>query len=195
VRNEGLAETRAPVVHFLDDDDLAEPGHYADVLRALARHPRAGVVLGRIEPFGELASAVERERAVFAVSQRRARRLHRAGRLGIVAAQLFTSPTLFVNSACMVRREVATAVGGYDTELRVMEDVDFYTRAIRAAGLVFLDRVAVRYRTGYHSLMNAAREQEVTAAYARMYARYRAAHGSLELLGLKALAKSVIKWT
>jgi glycosyltransferase involved in cell wall biosynthesis len=45
-RNAGLAEARAAVVAFLDDDVLTEPGWLAGVLGAWDRWPDAGVVCG-----------------------------------------------------------------------------------------------------------------------------------------------------
>jgi glycosyltransferase involved in cell wall biosynthesis len=195
VRNEGLADTRGAVVHFLDDDDIVAPGVYSAALDAFARNASRGVVFGRIEPFGDAESSVLREGRLFATSERRARRLRHSGRFPVVAAELFAEPTLFVNSACMIRREVALRIDGYDEAIRVMEDVDFYTRAIRESGFVFLDRVVIRYRTGYPSLMNAAQQRDVYLAFERMYDKYRAAHGATELLFIKILAKSLIRWT
>jgi len=196
VRNDAVLQTRAPIVHFLDDDDRAAPGAYRDVLTTFREHPDRGVVFGRVAPFGEDAAAVAREQAVFATSRRRARicqRLH--SRRALAAYELYASPTLFVNSACFIRRDHVAAIGGYDAELEVMEDVDFFTRAIRRFGFVYLDRVVVEYRTGYVSLMNKVTDpRPVDAAYARMYAKYRAAYGARELRALRLFAKGVLRW-
>ena len=54
----------------------------------------------------------------------------------------------------MIRRSCAEAVGGFDTRLRVAEDVDFYARAIRQFGAQFIDRVTLRYRIWNASLMH-----------------------------------------
>jgi len=202
VRNEGWPEARGQLVHFLDDDDRVARFAYREVLDTFSKHPDRGVVFGRIEPFGDDPAAVERERRVFERSARRSRFLQRLGCLGgrlslagLVAGQLFCNPTAFVNSACIIRREHIAALGGYDEQLKLMEDVDFFTRAIRAFGFVFLDRVLVQYRTGAPSLMNDVAEQnDVSSVYQAMYVRYSGEHGMAELLGLKLMGKAVVRW-
>ena len=52
-RNLGLQDARAEIVHFLDDDDLAPEGFYADALEVFARKPGIGVIFGKVAPFGE----------------------------------------------------------------------------------------------------------------------------------------------
>jgi glycosyltransferase involved in cell wall biosynthesis len=196
VRNDGWCGARGRFIHFLDDDDRVAAGAYRDAIEAFERNPDRGVVFGRIEPFGSVASAVEHERAVFRVSTRRARRLARLGsRRCLVANQLYASPTLFVNSACLIRAGHVAQLGGYDERITVMEDVDFYTRAIREFGFVFLDRVLVEYRTGDPSIMqNLTDGRGVDDAYGVMYRKYRESHGGAELLALKVLAKAVVRW-
>ena len=63
-------------------------------------------------------------------------------------------PTVLVNSARLIRRECVEALGGYNEDLAVFEDVDFYLRAIRRFGCVFVDRPVLEYRTGAPSLMH-----------------------------------------
>jgi glycosyltransferase involved in cell wall biosynthesis len=48
-RNTGLAAARAPVIAFIDDDVEAEPGWLAAMVRALAEHPEADCLGGRIK--------------------------------------------------------------------------------------------------------------------------------------------------
>jgi GT2 family glycosyltransferase len=199
VRNAGWPLARGRFVHFLDDDDRVVPGAYRDVVHAFAAHPAAGMVYGRIEPFGDDRAAVERERRVFARAARRSRlyaRSRRAGRMLVVANQLYSGSTVHVNSACVIRREHIQALGGYDEELKVVEDLEFYVRAMRAFGYVFLDRPLIQYRTGAPSLMNAAMAERgrVATAYRRIYAKYRAEHGPVELFAMKVVAKAVLRW-
>ena len=112
----------------------------------------------------------------------------------VVAKQLYGG-TVMVNSACVIRREHVAALGGYDEELRLCEDLEFYIRAMRAYGCFFLDRPVVQYRTGAPSLMNAGMaDGKVASAYSRVYAKYRAEHGRAELLALKVVAKAVLRW-
>jgi glycosyltransferase involved in cell wall biosynthesis len=206
VRNEGLRFARAPVLHFLDDDDRVVPGAYRAVLDALEAHPDRGVAFGRITPFGGERTEMEHEHYVFDRAARCARLYGRVpgSRALAVAHTFFTVTPLFVNSACFVRRAVADAIGGYDATVKVAEDLDFYTRAIRAFGFVFVDRPVLEYRIVAGSLMASHRPgvaghrpagDEGTARSARlMYSKYRAAHGAGELLALKAVGKLLLRW-
>lgn len=197
VRNDAWPDARGRIVHFLDDDDRVVPGAYREVLAAFDRHPASGVVYGVVEPFGEDPAALAHERRVFGRAARRARLYHRLhAPLLVVANQLFGGSTLHVNSACFIRREHLAALGGYDEQVRVVEDLDLYVRAIRAYGCVFLDRTLVEYRTGTPSLMHNAVDQTplVATSYRHMYGKYRAAYGAVELLALKVVAKAVLQW-
>jgi glycosyltransferase involved in cell wall biosynthesis len=196
VRNLGWPGCTGRFVHFLDDDDRAAPGAYWAVAEAFDANPGRGVVFGRVEPFGDDQGAVAREQKVFATSTRRARRFQRLGwRTWVAAHQLFCAPTLLVCSAGLVRREHVAPLGGFDPGLPLVEDVEFYTRAIRRFGFVHLPRPVVEYRTGAPSLMNAHRKSQddaVDVSYQRMYAKYRDEHGALELMALKVLAKGLL---
>jgi len=198
VRNEGLGSTRAPILHFLDDDDRVAPGSYRAVLEAFAANPDRGVVFGRVEPFAADGIDLRHEQEVFGRAARCARRYRRLdSRFLQVAHTFFTASPLFVCSACYVRRDVALAAGGFDREIAHVEDLDFYTRAIRASGSVFLDRDVLEYRVGAGSIMDAHRAGggNVNPGSARrMYAKYREAHGGAELLALKLLGKGVLRW-
>jgi glycosyltransferase involved in cell wall biosynthesis len=195
VRNDGWPQARGRFVHFLDDDDHAAPGAYRDVVRAFDAHPEVGVVYGRVEPFGDDPAAVLRERRVFSAAARRARIYERIGSpLLVVANQLFAG-TVTVNSACVIRRELVAPLGGYDEELRLCEDLEFYVRAMRAYGCAFVDRPVAEYRTGAPSLMNAGMaDGKVASVYGRIYGKYRAEHGRAELFALKLLGKTVLRW-
>ncbi len=196
VRNDGWPRARGRFVHFLDDDDHVAPGAYRDIVAAFAAHPDRGVVFGRVEPFGDDPKVLERKRRGFAGSARRARMFQRLGSpLCLVANQLYSTPTVLVNSACVIRREHVGALGGYDPQIMVVEDLEFYIRAIRAFGFVYLDRIIARYRTGAPSITHDLQDDRpIAAAYKAIHAKYRAMYGVAELLALKVLAKSLIQW-
>jgi GT2 family glycosyltransferase len=169
-------------VHFLDDDDVLETGALADTVAALDR-TGAGVAFGIIVPFGDDPTALSHERTYFAEGLSRLRSFRT--RVGLVTTMLFDSTPL-VNSAFTVRRDTAHAVGGYSPTVRIVEDVDFYLRAIRRSGFVFVQRPLVGYRTGTPSIMHSLQDLSVLrGSYNEIYANYRRDFGRVEFNALR----------
>lgn len=182
VRNEGLKMARGEFLHFLDDDDVFREGALAAAVEGL-RRTNAGVAVGLVEPFGPDPAAVRKEKQYFADGERWLRRAK--SRFELVAGMLYRRTPL-VNSACTIRKSCAEAVGGYSSKVRIVEDVDFYLRAIRRSGFVFLDRTVVGYRVGLPSIMHSLTDPTVlVGSYDQIYANYRNAHGPIELAVLR----------
>jgi glycosyltransferase involved in cell wall biosynthesis len=194
VRNIGLAHATAPLIHFLDDDDLVPTGHYVRAIDTFSLNPHVGVVFGVVAPFSDGGQDIGHELEFFESSARRARMATRLGsRLGF-SIHMFFGATLFVCSAGMVRAEVVNAIGGFDPEAKVVEDVEFYARAIRRSGAKFLDRKVLNYRIGPTSLMRSKPwVEELNHTYQLMYNSYRRDYGGNELLALKLLARTIGK--
>jgi glycosyltransferase involved in cell wall biosynthesis len=194
VRNLGWPRATAPLIHFLDDDDRVPVGHYLKVIDTFARHPHLGVVFGVVAPFSAEGQQIEHEQSFFASSARRARAAARLGpKLGF-SMHMFFRPTLLVCSAALVRTEVVKTLGGFDPNARLMEDAEFYARAIRRSGAKFLDRKVIDYRIGPTSLMRGKPSgDEASQTYQLMYKSYRRDYGRKDLLALKVLARTLGK--
>lgn len=191
VRNDGLSRARGRFVHFLDDDDLLADGALAALSGALRGSPLAGVAIGAVHPFSRSGdgTSLAWERAYF---ERGAAVLRSCRtRFDVVAALLFDDAPL-VGSACMVRTDVARAVGGFDPEIEHCGDGEMVLRAVRASGFVFVDRTVVHYRTGAPSLIHDPNlgRREMAEVYRVIQEKYRAAHSSPELYALKLLARA-----
>jgi GT2 family glycosyltransferase len=187
VRNEGAALARGRYLHFLDDDDRLCEGALEALVSALDANPAAGVAVGVVVPFGDDARVLHQQQAYF---QRAARTLRRAQRSLILSASLLFKNTPLISSACMVRRDLALELGGYDASIPVCEDAEFYLRAVRARGHVFVDRPVVHYRTGAPSLMHdLVGNEKVLESYRITYRKYRSQHGLIEFYGLKFLSR------
>jgi GT2 family glycosyltransferase len=197
VRNLALSRAEAPLVHFLDDDDIVPSGHYERVIAAFSQHPDVGMVFGRIEPFGGASEQqIKEEQEFFATSARLGALCQRIGsKWAFVVCMMFVQ-TLLVCSAGIVRRDCAERVGGFDPRIRLMEDVDFYLRMIRNFGAFFLDHVALNYRISRVSLMHApqlseAEKAEITQGRTISLASYRADWGSIEYYAMKIAGRSI----
>jgi glycosyltransferase involved in cell wall biosynthesis len=197
VRNLGWPLATGSFVHFLDDDDIVVDGHYAAVKSAFDAHPGVGLVFGRIEPFGSgPASQLEHERRYFADAARKAALSARFGaRWAYIGLMLFDM-VLLVCSASVVRRACIAPLGGFDPEIRLMEDADFHVRVMREFGAHFLNRTAIRYRIGSPSLMHApnatpAQRQEEIEGGRRMQVKYRNQRGMLEFHALRLMTRAV----
>jgi hypothetical protein len=85
-------------------------------------------------------------------------------------------------------------LGGYDANIALNEDVDFFCRAIRLFDCYFLDQVVVHYRILPNSLMHGRKgNQKLIDSYQRMYTRYRETHGGAELFVMKILARTLMR--
>lgn len=192
VRNLGWPRAKAPITHFLDDDDRVPVGHYLKAIDTFAKNPDVGVLFGVVAPFTTDGHEIEHELSFFASSARRARWASRLGpKLGF-SMQMFFHPTLLVCGAAMVRTEVVKSISGFDPNARLVEDVEFYARAIRRSGAVFLDRKVLDYRIGPTSLMRGKPSGDaVSQTYQLMHQTYRRDYGNNELRALKVLARTM----
>ena len=204
VRNLALPLAQAPLIHFLDDDDIVPEGHYARVKAVFDKEPGIGLVFGAIEPFGSgPAAQLQEEREYFAASKRIASRC-RALRtpIAFVGALLFVR-ALLVCSAGVVTRQAAMALGGFDTRLRVREDIDFFAFVARRFGVRFIDDVALRYRINSEGslLHNAnlsseqlnAQQRLLSEARSTTCAKYVANRGLAEFIALKLFSRTLLR--
>lgn len=186
-RNQGALHATKEFVHFLDDDDILAVGALSALTTALRQNPGVGVAMGVVSPFGDNPEALAHEQAYFKTGANVLRRARTKRQLTRV--MLFGSTPL-VNSSCMIRRACLPSVGGYSPIVRYVEDVDFYLRAIRRFGFVFVDRPVVHYRTGTPSLMHSLEDTAVLReSYRNIYANYRASFGKIDFFRMRARAK------
>ncbi|NMD57441.1 MULTISPECIES: mycofactocin biosynthesis glycosyltransferase MftF [Tsukamurella] len=151
-RNRGAALADTGLVAFLDADTVPRPG-WADVLRARFADPTVAVAAPRI---------VGLEDAPWTRPVARYAGLHSSLDLGPrPGAARPGNPVAYVPSAAMlVRRGAFEAIGGFDPDLRVAEDVDLCWRLADAGWTVRYEpaaRVGHDHRTTARALLNRRR--------------------------------------
>lgn len=189
VRNEAIDQARGCYLYFLDDDDHVLPGALRALSSNLDANLGAAVAYGTVLPFGENAEIVARYMEWFRWAARTSRYLAHSSWL-TVGAILFRG-TIIINSACMMRRTCAVALGGYDAAIPVYEDVEFHMRGIRRWGHVFVDHPVLHYRTGAPSLIhNLQGDQDpVRRSYEIIHRKYKEAYGLADYRALQVASK------
>jgi len=193
VRNLGWPLAKGKYVHFLDDDDLVPIGHYSVVRDAFSRHPNVGVIFGRIETFGENAEEVKLEQAYFNDAARRAARSQLFGARRVLAAQMFFMPVILVCGAAVIRRECISALAGFNESMRLLEDSEFFARAIRRFGARFIDSIALHYRIGNTLSNRPGIEQLMREYYVGIHSDYRREWGTLDYYAMKIAARTLLR--
>jgi glycosyltransferase involved in cell wall biosynthesis len=186
-RNEAMKMARGAYLHCLDDDDALYEGALAALHEPLAKQPDLGVSFGVVVPFGDDPAAVEQERAYF---ERAASVARRARTPRSIARETLFGTSPFVGSACMIRRDIAIALGGFDTSMVVCEDYELFVRAIRTHGATFVDRPILRRRTGIPSISRDAGQAQADAANQAVRDSYGRAFGQAELYALRLSARA-----
>jgi len=134
-RNRGLAACRAPLVVFLDGDDLLLPDALEHMVAAMAAHPDHVACFGhhvKIDEDGAPLGSDVPTRPLPASDTLR---------------HLLRRNVIVNGGALCIRTEAARRVGGYDPRLRFAEDLEFWCRLAALGDFVAMpERVVLQYR-------------------------------------------------
>jgi N-acetylglucosaminyl-diphospho-decaprenol L-rhamnosyltransferase len=183
--NQGVRETRAPLVLFLNPDATLEPGALAALASLLEARPRVGIAGPRTRssngdiqvstgPDLSLASEWRQRRLVRGVVHRDPHALATAE-----ARHAVEHEPDWVSGACLLaRREPLLAVGGFDEGFFLYEEDADLCRRVRAAGwqVLFTPLAEVRHARG---LSMARAPQRAHLEYHRSHLRYYRKHRGL----------------
>jgi glycosyltransferase involved in cell wall biosynthesis len=154
-RNAGVAAATQPWVAFLDADDAWLDGKLAAQWDALKRWPETGLCFTGYDTVfangyvrsGELCGDAAYARIAIAERANLAVRLEPAG-----LARAFVRSMFVRQSSVIVDRALYLRSGGYDEDLRLAEDYEFFLRLIAVAPAVAIERRLVVYQRRATSL-------------------------------------------
>jgi len=115
-RNRALGQAAGKVIAFLDADDWWAPEHLAEGLKTLEKG--ADLCFSGFHLYDESA---QKELETFVPD---------LAELGNPLTRLFRSNFIQTSSLVMVRREAAEKAGGFDVDLKVGEDCDYWMRIL-----------------------------------------------------------------
>ncbi|MBH1986337.1 MAG: glycosyltransferase family 2 protein [Burkholderiales bacterium] len=168
-RNHGVAHAQGEFIAFLDSDDIWHPDKLRQQVQAMREHPDSDLCRTRlsIKP-ADLPGIVS--------GQARSDAPHT---LVPELGPSFIDP-YFTTSAVMVRKSAFERVQGFDTSLRIAEDVDFYLRLLAGAPkIVLMTELLVYKRPVEGSLGDDSRAGYVQLL--KVYDRFLAQHPDARL--------------
>ena len=148
--NRGLRAARFPLVKLVDGDDVLLPDATAQLLTALARHPEAALAYGQSATYADAADALARigptDDARPRATAQPPERIEQA--LKPLLRECYLGP-----SNCLIRRELALAVGGSDERVFV-QDYSLLLRLAARAAFVAVDAPAVLHPAAPQDRLN-----------------------------------------
>jgi glycosyltransferase involved in cell wall biosynthesis len=160
-KNAGIRLARAPLVAFLDADDLWLPAKLERQVALFRRDPGLGVAYTRRVVIDEHGREVAYEQP--------------APHRGMVLDALFRSNGFVCFSSAVVRRAVLDDVGLFDEGLPLAIDYDLWLRVGLRYRFDYVDEPLVKYRTGHANLSR--RVEERLLAVSRIMDRFLDVHG------------------
>lgn len=149
-KNLGIALARAPLIAFLDADDIWLPEKLERQVQLFRNDPELGVVYSRRLLINEEGWELEYRQPP----------LHR----GRVLAQIFLCNFVCFSSS-VVSREALERCGGFDENLALAIDYDLWLRIAQQYRFDYVDEPLVLYRTGHASLSRRRRERVETVGH------------------------------
>jgi glycosyltransferase involved in cell wall biosynthesis len=156
-RNELLRASRGEYLTYLDADDIYMPGKVEEEVDFLATHQEYALVYCNIIFFFDgVPGTTYRHRYTFYSGED-------------VFPHLLEM-MFIANTSTMFRREVYDRLGGYRTDLGLVEDWEYFLRLTYAGyKIAFLDRDLVRYRLRWDSHTNFARQADIKQSAVKIF--------------------------
>jgi len=170
----GWGLTRAPIVAWLNADDVYLPGALATVAKAFDRHPQAVAVCGS-------QLFVDRDGRVLSV-----KRVQEASYASLLDLHFLPQPAFFL------RRDAVDAAGGMDRSEKLIFDYELFLRVLRQGEAVVVPQVLAATRW-HPDTITLARQAEIGAALARVVGLHSRNRGGPEQPGGRHLRWKVLR--
>ena len=164
---ETIARARAPLVKFLDSDDLLHADCLETMVAALDAHPEAVFAFSRREIFSAHPDDPRVRRWAEELGDLSANfeHLEQVNDGGALLRQ-FLGASLSGNwiaepAGVMARRADLLAVGGYQRRLRQNNDMDLWARLLGRGSAVFIERPLYTYRLEFSGVTGGTRDNPV----------------------------------
>jgi glycosyltransferase involved in cell wall biosynthesis len=164
---ETIARARAPLVKFLDSDDLLHADCLETMVAALDAHPEAAFAFSRREIFSENPDdpRVRHWAAELGDLPGNFDRIEEVND-GAALLRQFLAASLAGNwiaepAGVMARRADLLAGGGYQRRLRQNNDIDLWARLMARGAVVFVDRPLYTYRLEFSGVTGGTRDNPV----------------------------------
>lgn len=161
-RNAGIRAARAPILCFLDSDDLYLPGKLEHVARAFAADPALDVLVD-----SSLRMTSPRAKAKFTDHRNPVTRSTDAFALALFRKHLFKA-----TSAISVRREAAVRAGLFAEDIKQRQDFDFLIRLTESARCASTDEMLWVKRWTHDRITNRERFVAATIELVRRHPQY-----------------------
>jgi glycosyltransferase involved in cell wall biosynthesis len=158
-RNRGVRATRSPILALLDSDDYWEPPKLEIQLAQLAADPSCGLVYTGFRLFADQRPETARDVRVADLSSSTDTTL-----------SYFTHDPPIVPSTVLFRRTAFEAVDGFDENVKVFEDTDFFLRLSRVTRFAGAPSVLIQKRLHKGSLTS--RRQKLMTHHALVAFRF-----------------------
>lgn len=169
-RNVGISAARAPLIAFMDSDDLWEPAKLERQLAAMRAEPECG--------WSYMAFVViEGNDAVRASERSRPWTPHR----GYIFAQTLRATASICTPSVSVRTPLVRAVGGFDEAIDCIVDYDLWMRLALESPVCVIDEPLVRVRRHADNLRRPVDAPYLARDYSlrKLAGRVSAAHARL----------------
>jgi glycosyltransferase involved in cell wall biosynthesis len=130
-RNHGIRAANAPLIAFLDSDDVYLPQKLGTIVGIFGRRPELDVLLdsfAKLQPAWRGHRLVERRNSILETNQE-------------FAAALFARRLWKATPAITIKREAAFRAGLFDETMKRRQDFEFLARAAKVARCASIDQI------------------------------------------------------